>query len=86
MTKKVISTIYINQELLKKAKDIGLNISKTCENALKNAIRRLEASNPHKTTKDLSVNTSSQKKLVRLPRFEPGLGAWGAPVLDQTRP
>jgi hypothetical protein len=24
--------------------------------------------------------------MVRQPGFEPGLGAWGAPVLDQARP
>ena len=29
---------------------------------------------------------SKELKLMRLPGFEPGLGAWGAPVLDQSRP
>ena len=45
---KTYSTIYIEKEVIRKAKDIGLNISKTCENCLKNAIRRLEAPNKPK--------------------------------------
>ena len=45
MAKKIITTIYIEEKLLKKAKEIGLNISKTSENALKEAINRLECSN-----------------------------------------
>jgi post-segregation antitoxin (ccd killing protein) len=34
-------TIRINPEIHEKAKEMGLNISKTCENALKNATSRL---------------------------------------------
>ena len=41
MSKKY-ATIYIEEEVIRKAKEIGLNISKTCENALKEATRRLE--------------------------------------------
>jgi len=40
--KKVISTIYINATVLQKAKQVGLNISKTCENALQHALTLLE--------------------------------------------
>ena len=46
MGKKVISTIYVDEEVLNKAKELGFNISKTCENALKESIRRLEGSSP----------------------------------------
>ena len=42
MKKKL--TIYVKEEITEKAKDIGLNISRICENALKEAIRRLEGS------------------------------------------
>nr|MDO8132601.1 type II toxin-antitoxin system CcdA family antitoxin [Candidatus Njordarchaeum guaymaensis] len=45
MSKKVISTIYLDEEVLKRAKEVGLNISKICENALKEAIYLLESEN-----------------------------------------
>ena len=45
MTKKTYATIYVDEDVIRKAKEIGLNISKTCENALKEAIRRLKGSN-----------------------------------------
>jgi post-segregation antitoxin (ccd killing protein) len=40
-----ISTIELNPELTNLAYEMGLNISKTCENALEDAIRRLQNSN-----------------------------------------
>ena len=43
MTKKNVM-IYIEEEIAEEAKEIGLNISKICENALKEAIRRLRGS------------------------------------------
>jgi post-segregation antitoxin (ccd killing protein) len=46
MGKKTYATIYVDKDVVRKAKSLGLNISKTCENALKEAIRRLEGSNP----------------------------------------
>jgi len=36
--------IYIEEEIAEEAKEIGLNISKICENALKEAIKRLQGS------------------------------------------
>ena len=42
MGKKGYVTIYIDLEIVKEAKELGLNISKTCENALKEAITRLK--------------------------------------------
>ena len=44
MGKKKITSIRIDEDLLKKAHDLGLIVSKVCENALKEAIERL--SNP----------------------------------------
>ena len=40
-----ISTIELNPELANLACEMGLNVSKTCENALKEAIRKLQGSN-----------------------------------------
>jgi post-segregation antitoxin (ccd killing protein) len=39
---KKITTIRIDDELLKKAHDLGLNVSKISENAIKEAIERME--------------------------------------------
>ena len=38
--------IRIDEELVRKAKDIGLNISKISENALKSIIEEIESPNP----------------------------------------
>jgi hypothetical protein len=42
MGKRKMTTIRIDAELLKKAHDLGLNVSKISENALKDAIERME--------------------------------------------
>ena len=39
---KINTTIYLSSELTKLAHEMGLNISKTCENALKQAINKLQ--------------------------------------------
>ncbi len=41
-SKKVKLTLLVDGEVVQKAKDIGLNLSKTCEIAFKEAIKRLE--------------------------------------------
>ena len=49
--KKQKVTINLTPEITRKAKELGLNISKTCENALKQAITRLEQPpTPYNTT------------------------------------
>ena len=35
------TNLYIDSEVLKEAQELGLNVSKTCENALKLAIEQL---------------------------------------------
>jgi post-segregation antitoxin (ccd killing protein) len=40
---KKITTMRIDAELIKKAHDLGLNVSKISENALKEAIEKMEA-------------------------------------------
>ena len=42
MGKKGKITLYVDQEIVITAKEIGLNLSKVCENALIKAIRALE--------------------------------------------
>ena len=45
MVKKKRVLIYANSEIHEKAKELGFNISKLCENAMKESIDRLSA--PH---------------------------------------
>ena len=42
MGKKKITTMRIDEELIKKAHGLGLNVSKISENAIKEAIERME--------------------------------------------
>ena len=41
--KRKITTIRIDEELIKRAHDLGLNVSKISENAVKEAIEKMEA-------------------------------------------
>ena len=43
--KKKNVVIYLDPEIVKEAKELGLNISRICENALREAIRRLKGEN-----------------------------------------
>jgi len=45
-------TIRINETLVQKAKELGLNISKVSENALKTMINRIETPNATKDAKN----------------------------------
>jgi post-segregation antitoxin (ccd killing protein) len=40
--KKTRTSVYLDGELVAKAHDLGLNVSKVAENALKDAIERME--------------------------------------------
>ncbi|MHA2313665.1 MAG: type II toxin-antitoxin system CcdA family antitoxin [Candidatus Hermodarchaeia archaeon] len=64
--KKVL--LYINEDIVTEAKEIGLNLSKTCENALKTAIQRLK----HSDNENLASSNSSSVKdvCVGVRRFE----------------
>jgi len=42
MGRAVITSIRIDEDVLRRAKEVGLNVSKVSENALKEAIARLE--------------------------------------------
>ena len=66
---KTYATIYVDEEIIRKAKEIGLNISKTRENALKEAIKRLEGSNPiGKREKDSQSSMWTGRDLNPRPR------------------
>ncbi len=41
MANKTKVTLYISKEIIEKAKEIGLNLSKVCENALIRSIKAL---------------------------------------------
>ena len=45
MGRKVRVNLYLDEDVVKLAKEIGLNISKYCENALKIAIKKLKELN-----------------------------------------
>ena len=46
MRSRKSTCLYIDRRILENAKQMGLNISKVSENALKEAIRRLEGQEP----------------------------------------
>ena len=69
MGKRKMTTIRIDEELLRKAHELGLNVSKVCENALKEAVRRLEGSEPSENPKKCS-NDPQKLVLVARERFE----------------
>ena len=48
MRKKITIGIYVDEEVVRKAKEIGLNISKISENALKEVIEKILSSNLRK--------------------------------------
>ena len=65
-------TIRIDPNVWQKARETGLNISKTCENSLKQEIQRLKNANPETNCISTCDSTSQQPRLVGPPGFEPG--------------
>ena len=78
MGKRKLTTVRIDEEVLKKAHDLGLNVSKVCENALKELIRRIESPIPTEKPKN-----SPKNQVVGLPGFEPGSREPKSRSLDQ---
>ena len=73
-------TLYVDVEVVKEAKELGLNISKVCENALKEAIKRLKG---EYLGTERRQNPVSNKKWCRGPdlnRRQPGLQPGALPV------
>ena len=82
------TTIRIDTEVLKTAQELGINISKACEKALKHYIRALTNANRQITDTGrsfLSEGSFTKESSVRPPGFEPGSSAWQADVLIQAR-
>ena len=73
MTAKTSTTIYLNAELINLAKDSGLNISKTCKNALKLAISRLQGAKTETT--DALPQFGANFNVVDRAGFEPAASA-----------
>ena len=69
MSKKKRVNIYIDEEVVKKAQEIGLNVSKTCENCLKETIRRLESPTPQ--NRKSNGGTGTVGSVVRGTGLEP---------------
>ena len=77
--------ITIEAEIVEKAHELGLNVSKTCENALKEAIRRLGTLVPQSETNGGDIDSRkavSSAKMVLRPGFEPGSTAFFLPHLE----
>jgi len=64
---KKITTMRLDEDLVKKAHDLGLNVTKVCENALIDIINRIEGS------KYPNNDTSSSQDADR----------WGRPDLNR---
>ena len=86
MRKKLIS-IRINPEIHEKAKEMGLNISKTCEKCLEQEIQRLTNANPETNCISTCVSTSQQLRLAGGTGFEPATPSLGGscPILARRR-
>ena len=79
--RKLIS-IRIDPKIFQKARVLGLNIPKTCENSLKQEIQRLANANSETNCISTCDSTSPQPRLVGPPGFEPGSRAPEAQSLD----
>jgi post-segregation antitoxin (ccd killing protein) len=87
MPGKIRTNITIDPQVLKKAKEYGLNVSKIAENALKEYIRRLEGSSQQTETNGGYTDTRSvshQHRMVDGTGFEPATSAMPTPRSFQT--
>jgi post-segregation antitoxin (ccd killing protein) len=70
MGKKRLTTMRLDEDLIRKAHDLGLNVSKISENALKDAISRMQGS---KTENNGGTNFENRK--MDWAGFEPATSA-----------
>ena len=80
MGKKKLTTMRLDEDLVKKAHDLGLNVTKFCENALKELIKRIESPDSSKVVENSSDgpknnNWWGRPDLNRSPE-SPSLRAW----------
>ena len=74
-----MTSIRIDQDVLRTAKELGLSVSKVSENALKEAIRRLQTPVPQTETNGRDIDSRkavSSATMVLRPGFEPGSAAF----------
>ena len=76
--------IYIEEDVIKKSKDLGLNISKVSENALKEMIRRIENLNIQNDVKNCS-ESKREGSMVGRTGFEPATFCTSSRCPNQTR-
>ena len=95
MTKKGYTHIIVPKDLHTRLKTLAeaqdISMSSLIKNLLSiNTSINTTTYNGSLMLSKINLNQASFQEnnnfLVRLPGFEPGLGAWGAPVLDQTGP
>ena len=79
--KKARTTVYLDSEIVDEAQELGLNLSKTCENALKQAIKQLRPLYGKNNPRDCPESPQNEH-VVGLPGFEPGSRAPEAQSLD----
>ena len=73
MASKTNSTLYLDAEVISLAHEMGLNVSKTCEIALKQAINRLKGINSE--TDNMQQRINAQNLVVDRAGFEPAASA-----------
>ncbi len=87
MGKLKITAIRIDEEDLAKAKDLGINVSQVCRNAVKEAIRRMGGAYPsrdHGIFRNPYPDDAQSRSVVGLPGFEPGSREPESRSLNQT--
>jgi len=57
MREKIRTNIYLDKVVLKEAQELGLNVSKNCENALKIAIDRLKPIYLQNISENVPINS-----------------------------
>ena len=78
---KVRENILIEKNVLEKAYELGLKVSKCCDSALKLYISAIATANSQ-IELDISATFGClSRQEVRPPGFEPGSSAWQADVL-----
>ena len=78
--KKHVS-LLIDQETFEKARALGINVSKACENYLKQLIDAIENANQLNRQK-ISDPATAGSGMVRPPGFEPGSSTWQTAKID----
>ena len=79
MGRRIVTSIRIDEKVFRKAKELGLNVSKVAENALIDMIKRITGSEPEK---DCDCELKNENVVLR-PGFEPGSPARKAGILGR---